>query len=184
MKIEQRRPRDRFPEEYVVDLNATKAAERAGFSKKTAYSQGQRLLKNVEIQKRVQKLQTERSERTQVSADRVLRELAIIANSDIQDFITIDDDTGAIRAKGFGEMPALASRALESITENRTVREDAEGEDSIINDKVTFRMHDKIRANELLGKHLGMFKDQPQEVKLSGTINVISAVPRPKAGAK
>ena len=45
-----------FVTEYVKDMNATKAAERAGYSKRTAYSQGQRLLKNVEIKKAVDKL--------------------------------------------------------------------------------------------------------------------------------
>ena len=171
----------------MVDLNATKAAERAGFSKKTAYSQGQRLLKNVEIQKRIQKLQQERSERTQITADRVLKELAIIGFSDIRDYMTIEEG-GGITFKTFEDMPELASRAIEVIEENRTILDKAgpkkkdDDDEVVINDKIRFRLHSKPGALELLGKHLGIFKDQPQELNLKGniTVNVVSAVPRSK----
>ena len=61
-----------FVAEYLVDLNATAAAERAGFSEKTAYSQGQRLLKNVEVADAIQKALAERSERTEITQDYVL----------------------------------------------------------------------------------------------------------------
>lgn len=62
----------RFVEEYLTDLNATQAAIRAGYSEKTAYSQGQRLLKNVEVQKHITVAQADRSERTGVTQDYVL----------------------------------------------------------------------------------------------------------------
>ena len=148
--------RDLFPGEYIIDFNATKAARRCGFSAKTAYSQGQRLLKNVEIQKRLKELIRERSERTEITADRVLQELAILAFSDLRNYITIDKDTKAIKAKAFEDMPPDSSRALEAITENRTIHEDAKGEDSIVNEKVTFKLHSKIKALELAMQHLGM----------------------------
>ena len=56
-----------FCDEYLIDLNATQAAIRAGYSEKTAYSQGQRLLKNVEIQKQIQKRKDDRSKRTEIT---------------------------------------------------------------------------------------------------------------------
>ena len=62
----------RFVEEYLVDLNATQAAIRAGYSEKTARSQGQRLLTNVDIAMAIEAGQTERSERTEVTQDYVL----------------------------------------------------------------------------------------------------------------
>jgi phage terminase small subunit len=65
----------RFAEEYCVDLNATQAAIRAGYSAKTAYSQGQRLLKDVEVAESIAAQQVERSERLQVSVDDVVRGL-------------------------------------------------------------------------------------------------------------
>lgn len=64
----------RFVDEYLLDLNATQAAIRAGYSEKTAYSQGQRLLKNVEAQKAIQEAKRKRVERTQIDSDFVLKE--------------------------------------------------------------------------------------------------------------
>lgn len=74
----------RFCEEYLVDLNATQAAIRAGYKEKTARSQGQRLLKNVDIQKCISELQRRQSERTGITADTVLKELEKIALSDVE----------------------------------------------------------------------------------------------------
>lgn len=61
-----------FVREYLIDLNATAAAERAGYSAKTAYSIGQRLLKDVEVAKAVQMAMNARAERTEINADYVL----------------------------------------------------------------------------------------------------------------
>ena len=149
-----------FCQEYLVDLNATKAAERAKYSKKTAYSQGQRLLKNVEIQKRIAELKEKREERTKVTQDRVVKELALLGFSDLSNYIDIDSDTGAIRAKGFEDMPGETSRALQSIQEDRVIKEDAGGEKTTVYDKVKFKMHDKIRALEILARHLGMLVER------------------------
>jgi phage terminase small subunit len=147
-----------FVQEYLKDLNATQAAMRAGYSKTTATKQGPRLLTNVGIAAAIAKLQKERADKLEITAEKVLREWAILAFSDLQNYIEINNDTGAIRVKDFKEMPENASRALESITEIRTVREDAKGEDSIINERVTFKMHNKPAALEALSKHLGLFE--------------------------
>ncbi len=64
-----------FVEEYLVDLNATQAALRAGYSPKTAYSQGERLLKNVEVHRAIQEAQEARSERTGITQDEVIQGL-------------------------------------------------------------------------------------------------------------
>ena len=72
-------PRSRdFVDEYLVDLNATQAAIRAGYSEKTAYSIGQRLLKNVEVQKMIANRMEERSKRTEITQDRVLTDIELI----------------------------------------------------------------------------------------------------------
>lgn len=68
-----------FCREYIVDLNATQAAIRAGYSERTARSQGQRLLTNVDIEECLQELITERSERVQITADAVLTGISSIA---------------------------------------------------------------------------------------------------------
>lgn len=61
-----------FVKEYLIDLNATQAAIRCGYSEKTAYSQGQRLLKDVEIQKAIQAAMDKRSEKTEITAEYIL----------------------------------------------------------------------------------------------------------------
>lgn len=151
---------DQFCQEYIIDNNATKAAERAEYSKKTAYSMGSRLLKNVEIQARIAELRAKREKRTNVTQDRVVKELALLGFSDLKNYIDIDPNTGAIRAKGFEQMPEQESRALQSIKEDRVIKEDAKGEQVTIYDKVSFKMHDKIRALEILAKHLGMLVER------------------------
>ncbi|CAH9016617.1 putative Terminase small subunit, partial [Vibrio phage 137E35-1] len=77
--------RERFCEEYIIDLNATAAAIRAGYSKKTARSQGQRLLTNVDIQARIQELKAARSDRTGLSADWVMEQSRRVFEKCMQD---------------------------------------------------------------------------------------------------
>ena len=69
----------RFVEEYLIDLNATQAAIRAGYSNKTAYSQGQRLLKKVEIAAAIQAAQIEVSKRAKIAVDDVVAGLLVEA---------------------------------------------------------------------------------------------------------
>ena len=76
---------ERFVAEYLVDLNATAAAKRAGYSEKTAYSMGQRLLKKAEIQKAVQNANNARQERTEVTQDYVIQKLKEITDKDASD---------------------------------------------------------------------------------------------------
>lgn len=72
---------NRFCREYIIDLNATQAAIRAGYSEKTAYSIGQRLLKKVECQELIQELMDERKKRTRLTADDVLERIDRIAKA-------------------------------------------------------------------------------------------------------
>lgn len=70
----------KFIDEYLIDMNATKAAERAGYSQKTAYSQGQRLLKNVEILTEVQRRQAASSNNAQKTRDDIIEDLERVVN--------------------------------------------------------------------------------------------------------
>lgn len=73
-----------FVREYLVDLNATQAAIRAGYSERTAYSVGQRLLKNVEIQRAVAAAQAQRARRVEVTQDYVLANLVEVVERTMQ----------------------------------------------------------------------------------------------------
>lgn len=133
----------RFVDEYLIDLNATQAAIRAGYSPKTANEQGARLLANVSVQDAVSRAQAERSRRTGISQDRILRELAKIALLNISDVVNLDTVTikeGATRE----DTACIASVKIK--TGNVTERE--------------IKTHDKLKALDLLGRHLGMFTGQ------------------------
>ena len=72
-----------FVEEFAIDMNATQAAIRAGYSAKTAKEQATRLLSNVYVAAEIARGRAARSERTGITADRVLQELARVAFFDI-----------------------------------------------------------------------------------------------------
>lgn len=140
----------RFVEEYLIDLNATQAAIRAGYSPDTAKSIGSENLTKPDIQARIAKAMAERSKRTGVNADRVVAELAKIAFVNASD--VIDADTATLKSDAAPEDTA----AIQS------VKVKTFGEDGLERE---IKMADKLKALELLGKHLGMFKDK---VELSG----------------
>ncbi len=159
MKLENDQ-HERFCQEYIIDLNGTQAAIRAKFSEKTARSKASQLLTKVNIQDRITELQAKRAKRTEITQDRVLKELAMIGFSDLKNYINIDENTGAIIAKGFNKMPKGESRVIKAIKENRAIKEDADGKKVTVYDKIEFVLHDKMRALELIGRHLKMFVDK------------------------
>lgn len=145
---------EKFCIEYVVDLNQTQAAIRAGYSAKTAYSQAERLMRNVEIKKRISERQAELEERSKVKADDVINELAKIAFSDIGKIFTYDNKILEVT-----QMDEEQTRAIQAVE----VNELREG-DMTIGTTKKVKMYDKIRALEALGKHFGIFeKDNKQK---------------------
>lgn len=146
----------RFCEEYIIDLNATQAAIRAGYAVKTAQEQSSRLLSNVMVQAEIQRLQRERSERTQIRADRVLREIACLAFSDIGEIL---DFTGTDpRLRPACKIPEHARRAISSFKVRRYV--EGPGEESREVEVTEFKLWSKDSNLEKLAKHLGLLKDQ------------------------
>ena len=141
-----------FAEEYLIDLNATQAAIRAGYSPETAGSIGNENLKKPEIRARIDKAMAERSKRTGVNADRVVQELAKIAFVNAMN--VIDQKTATVKEDASSDdTAAILSVKVKTVGEDGLQRE--------------IKMADKIKALELLVKHLGMFEDK---VKLSGSL--------------
>ena len=151
----------RFVEEYLIDLNATQAAIRAGYSPKTANEQGNRLLTNVSVQTELNKQMAKRSKRTGVTQDRVVRELAKIAFLDMTQVV---DDHGRIRNDATPEDRAC----IESIKYKSSSGDQGESVEREI------KVASKLKALELLGKHLGMYSDK---------LNIEGAVPIVISGA-
>ena len=148
-------------EEYLIDLNATQAAIRAGYSPKTANEQGNRLLTNVSVQTELNKQMAKRSRRTGVTQDRVVRELAKIAFLDMTQVV---DDHGRIRDDATPEDRAC----IESIKYKSSSGDQGESVEREV------KVASKLKALELLGKHLGMYSDK---------LNIEGAVPIVISGA-
>lgn len=135
----------RFVDEYLIDLNATQAAIRAGYSPKTAKSQGQRLLTNADIAQAIFEAKTDRSQRTRVDADWLLRRLADEAEADLADLY---DDKGALRP--VHEWPEIWRKGLVAGLDVEEIRE----EGVTIGQIKKLKLSDRIRRIELIGKHV------------------------------
>ncbi|OJF92075.1 terminase [Rhizobium sp. 58] len=136
-----------FVAEYLKDLNATQAAIRAGYSEKTAYAQGARLLTNAEIAAAIDHAKIERSEKTKIDANWVLDRLALEAEADIADIYYED---GAV--KPVHEWPKIWRQGLVAGIKHQELR-DSEGNrtgEFIVDVKIS----DRIRRIELIGKHV------------------------------
>lgn len=149
----------RFVEEYLIDLNATQAAIRAGY-KRSEYTDtnAAKLLENTSVAEAIEKAMAERSKRTGISQDRVLEEIAKLAFVNAADVIDMDSVT---------VLPGVAREDLACIKSVK-VKRTTKGKNVIEEREVQF--YDKKASLELLGRHLGMFKDK---VELSGAVPVI-----------
>lgn len=145
---------DIFCQEYIVDLNATQAAIRAGYSPASANEQASRMLAKANIQDRVNKLAAARAARTQTTADRVLMELGKLGLSDVRKLF--DDKGGLLPPNLWPDDIAVAVSSVE-------VEElfDGYGEDRTqIGYTKKVKLWDKTKALELIGKHLKLFTDK------------------------
>ena len=140
----------RFVEEYLIDLNATQAAIRAGYSPDSAADIGSENLRKPDIRAHIDKAMAERSRRTGVNADRVVQEIAKIAF--VNAIEVIDPKTATVKENASSDDTA----AIQS------VKVKTFGEDGLERE---IKMADKLKALELLGRHMGMFKDK---VEVSG----------------
>lgn len=153
----------KFVEEYLIDLNATQAAIRAGYSPNTAQEIGSENLSKPIIKAEIDKAIAERSRRTGINQDRVLRELAKIAFVNPGDVINFDEATVKGDAKE-EDLAAIASVKIKNIPT----------EDGEITER-EIKLCDKLKALDLLGKHLGIYdKKDAEDKNLTITINKAS----------
>lgn len=139
-------PRQRqFVQEYLIDLNATAAAKRAGYSEKTADRIGPELLGKHCVSAAIQEAIALRERRTAITQDRVLAELAAVAFANGTDFAQVQGN-GRVLFTPTDQLTPEKKKAVASIKEGQSGTE--------------VKTYDKIRALELLGKHLGMFSDR------------------------
>ena len=149
----------RFCEEYLVDLNATQAAIRAGYSVESAGSIGSENLAKPAIRAWIETAMAERSKRTGINADRVLRELGRIAFVNPRDIF--DMQTAEVKPEADDDDLAAVAGMKVKYAAHKDVREDGEpGMGQTIEREI--RLCDKLKALELCGRHLGMFRDNPE----------------------
>lgn len=144
-----------FISEYLVDLNATQAAIRAGYSAKTARKQASRLLSNVDISQRITEKRQKQAANTGLSVERVLKEAMRLAFFDIRKLT--DSEGNPIPVHQLDADTAAAIQGLELATERGP---DKESGPTIVR---KYKIADKNSAIERLFKHLGLFeKDNKQ----------------------
>ena len=139
----------RFVEEYLIDLNATQAAIRAGY-KRSEYTDtnANKILENTSVAEAIEQAMAERSKRTGINQDRVIQELARIAFVNPQNVINTED--GSVRGDASeDDLVCIQSVKVKTMSGEKGYSEERE-----------VRLNDKMKALELLGKHLGMFKEK------------------------
>jgi len=158
-----------FSQEYLVDLNATQAAIRAGYSTKRAAEIGYENLRKPQIQAAIKEAMSERSKRTEITQDMVVRELALIGFADMADFVKIDE-SGMIQALPLDTLAEGKSRIIKKVREKRVIKSTAEG-DQVLDATYEFELCDKVKSLENLGRHLGMFVEK-REIDFKQPLNL------------
>jgi len=177
-----------FVREYLIDLNASQAALRAGYSEKSAHVEGTRLLKNAKVAAAVSAAMDLRAKRTEVTADRVLKELAKIGFSDIRkavkwqtSLITEEDnpdggDVAVVKNIVTNNVQLVASEDIDDDTAAAIaeISQNAQG-------GLKIKLHDKRAALVDMGKHLGMFTEKVEHSgEVAVTFNTIYETKPPK----
>ena len=153
----------KFVDEYMIDLNATQASIRAGYSARNAGKIGPMLLGKVRIAEAISARQKKLSDKAEIKAERIINELAKIAFADMGNYATWG--SRGITLKESADLTPDQTAAVSELSE--TVTESG--------GSTRFKLHDKKGALELLGKHLGMFKDRVELEVVGGIAEQLKA---------
>ena len=164
----------RFVDEYLIDLNATEAAIRAGYSKKTARQVGSQNLAKLNIMAAVNEAKAKRAERTNINADWILNRLADEAEADLADLY--DEVTGAL--KPVHQWPVIWRQGLIAGVD---VFEEFEGTGKNrikIGETTRVKVSDRVRRLELIGKHIKVsaFEDRVQHDVSEGLAQLLQEI--------
>jgi phage terminase small subunit len=158
-----------FAREYIIDLNGTRATIAAGYGKKGAPTTAHRLLKKAKVQKEFHKLLEKREAGLDHSADRILTELSRLSFSNMMDFLTPDAEGDLIL--DFSKLTRDQAAAIQEYTVDATGGS-GDGERKQVM-RTRFKLADKTRALELLGKYRKLFVDT---VEITGDAEVLAAL--------
>lgn len=132
-----------FIREYLIDLNASAAARRAGYSKRSSHCQGKQLMETPAVRAEIRKALARRAKRVDVKADRVLRDLADIAHLDKSIAFQVQD--GYLHVTDTDILPLAVRRCISEVAQTQY--------------GIRVKFDDRLKALELLGRHLAMFTD-------------------------
>ena len=147
---------ERFASEYLIDLNATQAAIRAGYAKKGARVEGVRLLINARVAEAVAKGRAKQEQRAEIEADDVIRELVKIGFANMADYVRImpdGDPTIDLGSLTRDQFAAVGEVTVEDFMDGR-------GDDARAVRRVKFKLADKRAALVDLGRHFALFTDK------------------------
>lgn len=164
MNVKLTEKQKRFADEWLIDMNGTAAAIRAGYSVKSAEVTASKLLRNPKVRAYIDERMAEHSRRTGVTQERIIRELARIAFLDPTKLVNMDK-AELLDAATEDDRAAIAAVKVKTIRGEETEMVERE-----------IRFADKIKALELLGKRFGMWIDK-QQVDVQGAVQIIDDVP-------
>lgn len=172
--------RERFCQEFVVDCNKTKAAERAEYSKQSAASQGARLYRNAKVKARIKELQALQQERVGITQDKWIREyekVAFLKTTDVFHFgeetVNIDGVDITVARVRLKKKSELSDAVLSSIS---SIKETQQG--------ISIKFYDKLKSLDSIGKHYGWLNDKLEHSGPNGqpieTVFNINFIDQPK----
>jgi phage terminase small subunit len=151
---------ERFVQEYLIDLNATQAAIRAGYSIKTAEEQGYQLLRKTSVAEAIAAAQQKRAVRTEITQDRVLQELARIAFFDLRSLYREDGSLKAMHELDDSAAAVLAGVDVVEMAGGAKIGGADGGIEHVPMYTKKAKIPDKVAALGLAMRHLGMLKDK------------------------
>ena len=164
----------RFVEQYIIDLNGSAAAIRAGYAPRSSKEIAYELLTRPHVRAAVERAKLQRAVAVGVTQAMVLDQMAALANSSVAHYV-IDDDGQVQLAEG---APSNAMSAIQSIRKKTTQKVDRNGEVSITYD-VELKLWDKPTPLKLMGRHTGLFPDRVEHTgKDGGPIETVTKIER------
>lgn len=169
MKQSAKRRYEMFCRAYLLDMNASKAAIAAGYSKNGASVTGSQLLAKPMVQARISELVAKKAQKIDLSSDRILEEIARLGYANMLDYMRVDDDGEFVL--DFSKLTREQAAAIQEYTVDATGGT-GDGERKLVM-RTRFKLADKTRALELLGKYRKLFIERVEVSGLEGLADLL-----------
>lgn len=168
---------EKFAREYIIDLNGQEAAKRAGYSERSAHVTASRLLKNAKVQALIAGLTEKKFTKLDISAERILQELARLAFVDVRNLF---DAEGGL--KPITELDEDTARAIAGIDHEKLFEHFGKGQAKHVGTTAKIKLADKTRALQLLGQYRKLFTEKVEVTGLEGLADRINKIRQRKHG--